>query len=56
MTEVMQLIGDIAPLRYVILMLQDPWLGFGWDMKSFLIVAGIAIVAALVSVRIFRWE
>lgn len=56
MTEVMQWVGDITPLRYVILLLQEPWLGFGWDMKSFLIVAGITVVAALVSVRVFRWE
>jgi ABC-2 type transport system permease protein len=56
MTEVMQWIGDATPLRYVILLLQDPWLGFGWDMKSFLIVTGITTAAALLLVRFFRWE
>lgn len=56
MTEVTQWISDTTPLRYVILLLQDPWLGFGWDNTSFLIVTGIAVVAAVVSVRIFRWE
>jgi ABC-2 type transport system permease protein len=56
MTEVMQWIGDATPLRYVILLIQEPWLGFGWDNTSFFIVIGITIVAALVSVRFFRWE
>jgi ABC-2 type transport system permease protein len=56
MTEVMRWIGDATPLRYVILMLQDPWLGLGWDMKSFLIVTGITAAAALLLVRFFRWE
>lgn len=56
MTEAMHWIADATPLRYVILLLQDPWLGFGWDNTSFLVVTGITVVAALVSVRVFRWE
>jgi ABC-2 type transport system permease protein len=56
MTEVMRRVGDATPLRYVILMLQDPWLGLGWDMKSFGIVAGITVVAAILSARFFKWE
>ncbi len=56
MTDVMCWIGDATPLRYVILLLQEPWLGFGWDMKSFLIVVGITVVATGLSVRFFRWE
>ncbi|UCH43127.1 MAG: hypothetical protein JSW16_00900 [Dehalococcoidales bacterium] len=56
MTEAMQVVADILPLRYVILLLQDPWLGFGWNMKSFAVVSGITVVASLLSVRFFRWE
>jgi len=56
MTEVMQVVGDITPLRYVILSLQDPWLGFGWNQKASLIVIGIMLGASLLSVRFFRWE
>jgi ABC-2 type transport system permease protein len=56
LTGAMTVIGDATPLRYVILTLQDPWLGFGWDTASFLIVCGITIAATLLSVRLFRWE
>ena len=56
MTAVMQNIGDITPLRYVILMLQDPWLGFGWNVKSSIVVSGILIAASLISIRFFKWD
>ena len=56
MTDVMHYVADATPLRYVVLMLQDPWLGFGWNMKSFLIVLGITAVATVLSVRFFKWE
>ena len=56
MTEVMHWIADATPLRYVILMLQDPWLGFGWNTPASLVVAGIMVMAILLSTRFFRWE
>ena len=56
MTKTMQWVGDATPLRYVVGLLQDPWLGFGWNMPYFLIVTGIMVVASLLSVRFFRWE
>lgn len=56
MTEAMQWVGDVTPLRYVILLLQDPWLGFGWHGHAALIVGDITAVAAILSVRFFRWE
>jgi len=56
MTAVMRGVGDATPLRYVIVLLQDPWLGFGWNWTVFLIVMGILIVASLLSLRLFRWE
>ena len=56
LTGAMIFIGDITPLRYVILLLQDPWLGFGWHGSASLIVAGITIASTLLSARFFRWE
>ena len=56
MTEPMRWVGDATPLRYVIVLLQDPWLGFGWNMSYFLVVMGIMVVASLLSIRFFRWE
>ena len=37
MTEAMHWIADITLLRYVILTLQDPWLGFGWNVHASLL-------------------
>ena len=56
LTGAMGVIGNITPLRHVILMLQDPWLGFGWHTSASLITAGITVVSALLAARFFRWE
>jgi ABC-2 type transport system permease protein len=49
-------IADIMPLTHVVTLLQDPWLGFGWNGSESLIVAGFMAAAGLVSVWVFRWE
>ena len=56
MTSVMRYVGDSTPMHWAILMLQDPWLGFGWHMNASLIVAGITVVSAGLAARFFRWE
>lgn len=56
LTGAMEIIGKIMPLRHVILMLQDPWLGFGWHVSASLVVVGVTVVAALLAARFFRWE
>jgi hypothetical protein len=43
-----------TPLKHVILTLQDPWLGFGSNWAELLVVAGMLLVAALLSLRLFR--
>jgi ABC-type polysaccharide/polyol phosphate export permease len=52
----MDIVGQITPLRHVILILQDPYLGFGWNTNASLIVAGITVVATALAYRFFRWE
>ncbi len=56
LTGAMGVIGDIIPLRHVILMLQNPWLGFSWHTSASLITVGITVVSALLAARFFRWE
>jgi len=56
MTDAMRVMGDVLPLTYVVEMLQDPWLGFAWNPAPVGVVAGIMVVAAAVSIRVFRWE
>jgi ABC-2 type transport system permease protein len=56
LTGSMTVISDATPIRYVIGLIQDPWLGFGWNTQYSLIVAGITLVATLLAMRLFRWE
>jgi ABC-2 type transport system permease protein len=56
LTGAIGIVGKMTPLRHVILMLQDPWLGFGWNVNASLIVGGITVVSALLAGRFFRWE
>lgn len=50
------IIGKITPAYWVILMLQDPWLGFGWNTGAMLVTLAFLVVATGLSVRFFRWE
>ena len=56
MSPVMNAVGNATPIWYVIQLLQEPWLGFGWQVKASLIVGGITIVATALSVKFFRWD
>ncbi len=56
MTAPMRYIGGATPLKYVILLIQDAWLGTPWNWVTFSVVAGITVVASLLSLRFFRWE
>jgi len=56
MTTAMQYMGDATPLRHAITLLQDPWLGWGWNWTEFGIVVGILIGSILLAARFFRWE
>jgi ABC-2 type transport system permease protein len=56
LTGTMRVVGSLTPMRYVILLLHDPYLGYGWPVNTSLIVAGITVVAAALSARFFRWE
>ena len=49
-------IGDAFPLTHTFIVMQDPWIGFGTNWPRLGIVAGIAVAAALLAVRAFRWE
>jgi ABC-2 type transport system permease protein len=56
LTGAMDIVGQITPLRHVIIILQDPYLGMGWNQNASLIVAGITVVATALAARFFRWE
>ena len=56
LTGLMQRIGDVLPLTWVITLLQDPWLGFRWAVAASPIVVGILVASLALSVRLFRWD
>jgi ABC-2 type transport system permease protein len=55
MTSVMQRVADFTPLRHVVLILHEPWLGVsaGW---SWAIVVAMLVVGSALGLRLFRWE
>ena len=56
MTDILNQIAKVTPLKHVVVLLQDAWLGLGWNVVASGIVAGFMAVAALLSARFFRWE
>lgn len=56
LTGPMKNVGDTLPLTWVITLLQDPWLGFGWSTTAALVVAGVLVGSAALSVHFFRWD
>jgi ABC-2 type transport system permease protein len=48
--------SSILPLTHVTLLLQETWLFGEWEVLSSLVLAGFLVVAAVVTVRFFRWE
>jgi ABC-2 type transport system permease protein len=49
-------VARFMPLAYTIRLLQDPWLGLGWNWRDAGIVLGVTVAAVLISLRFFRWE
>jgi ABC-2 type transport system permease protein len=49
-------VARVLPLTYLVRLLQDAWLGAGWNWGDAAVVAGITVAATVVAVRFFRWE
>ena len=52
--EGMRAVGDATPVRHVILLLQDAWLGFGWNWTEALIVVAFLAGAVLLAILMTR--
>lgn len=46
----MRAVGDSTPVAHVIALVQDAWLGFGWNWPEALIVTSFLVGAALLTV------
>lgn len=49
-------ISQVLPLTHAIRILQDPWLGFGFEWTRLLVVVGFLAGCAALAARFFRWE
>jgi ABC-2 type transport system permease protein len=47
-------VGDATPLKHMVLLLQDPWLGLGWNGLEMVIVVGFLVVPALLTFAVVR--
>lgn len=56
MTDPMIYVGDAMPLTHINILLQDPWLGFGWNWVKFMIAFAFSLGATSIAFRFFRWE
>jgi hypothetical protein len=56
MSSIMQNVGRVLPLWYVTSLVQDAWLGFGWNVIASLVLAGVIVLAAAVTFLKFRRE
>lgn len=56
LTNAMRWLADGLPLTHVVLALQTPWLGYGWDTTAVIISVLFAAGSGLVALRFFRWE
>ncbi|NUQ54325.1 MAG: ABC transporter permease [Dehalococcoidia bacterium] len=56
LTDSMRTVSDFLPLTHVVLMLQDTWLGEGWNTSASAITAAFCAVTAAAGTLRFRWE
>jgi ABC-2 type transport system permease protein len=47
-------VGDLTPLKHVVILVQDPWLGFGWNGAQTLVVGGFLVGLAILTLLFVR--
>jgi len=56
MTSAMQTVGKVMPQWHVTDLVQDAWLGYGWNVVASLVLLGFLVVAAAITFLAFRRE
>jgi ABC-2 type transport system permease protein len=56
MPDALEAFGKATPLQHLIVLLQDAWLGFGWNEFQMAIAGAFLAGSIVVSLRSFRWE
>ncbi len=52
--DAMGFVGTLTPLKHAVVMIQDGWLGFGWNGGEALIVGGFFVVSAALTAVVLR--
>jgi ABC-2 type transport system permease protein len=56
MPETLKRIAYFFPMTYSLDLFKGLWFGNGWNLTALAVLAGLVLVCALVSMRVFRWE
>ncbi len=54
--DVLLKIGNFLPLTHVVTLIQDLWMGDGWNLTSLAALAGTLVVGLVLAKLTFRWE
>ena len=49
LSDTMRTVAEATPLPHLITLLQDPWLGFGWNGTETVILSGYLVAAGLLT-------
>jgi ABC-2 type transport system permease protein len=53
--QTLRSVGDATPLKHVVTLIQDPWLGFGWNVTETAIVVAIGVVCAGLTALLLKY-
>ena len=53
--DTLRTVASLTPLRHVVVLIQDPWLGFGWNNKEMLIVSAFLLGSAAIAFLVLRY-
>lgn len=56
MPDTLRSVAEVLPLTKVVMLLSDLWYGGGWNTGALVMLGALLIIAALISLRTFRWE
>lgn len=52
----LQSVSDYVPLTYAVRLVQDLWIGEGWNWAAAAVLVVVLVLATLLTTRVFRWE
>jgi ABC-2 type transport system permease protein len=56
MPPAMQRIGEVLPMTHMVTLLQNLWLGKGWDLTAVVVLTATLLICSGLTARLFRWQ